>query len=821
MNDINEQAKPTVFRIPTKDGGSTREERRLKGATNSTAASPRDSTSHRGSLDVSPFSNTMESSSLKQHHQRRESSIAITYGNHNQHDRRGSDSSLDIAASLFSSIQTLQSLDGNRIRSASTEFLTANGTGSDYGVMNGGRLSNSVANSTASGIGSQVQEMLAYMEVSKYVAAQRVSAALASGTQGSHPMMNHDTVEQFVQQCQIDALHNGHAANGINSYLPPTTTLLGNIKEQDTTTLPVISPHSNKSNLLRNVPIQELLNELSRRQNDEQSRQGTSIATSQNNPTNSMDSSRCSSLDVLENLDRKISHGLQIPTNNVALSFMNTISDKGDASSLSSRDALSEVVMLRNRMGNPQRKQPCFDDAAGNCGDTHSEEPIMLGVVYVPTNDISETSREKTSDESSHSSIATKSTMLQRLPSELTTRSSCASLDALLSVFGDELAQFDNEDDTGTKPAAKGSTDEAKQQEDTTKGSEAEESSAKKSGEDDDKPTAFGLSFLDTLPDKKSSTRRKHKIDDDASASSSVVFLNGFLQKDANTPSVADAYQRDDLSVSDGGRYDDDKSKTSNLTFLNSSIYQADAVKRMSYLNGSISSVAAKGGIHRLWPAGDTPYPGNADPRASVGSLLPMLNQVQRPSLYEEMQRTHQQLENTNVWLPISLQNQMAAVEAAMRRNEYSLRALAMQEMQIKQAQGSQEAISMVLSECTAPRPNLQVSQAANATFKPVVKTTIPQPQSIEPPIEEFLRKYGEAGEKSRVTMFDAIEETEKSLNSLQDWDKEQGLRKCHSRTVVRTRRSRAHVKAFLTGVPPPPKPKKRKRGKYKIYDPE
>ena len=71
-------------------------------------------------------------------------------------------------------------------------------------------------------------------------------------------------------------------------------------------------------------------------------------------------------------------------------------------------------------------------------------------------------------------------------------------------------------------------------------------------------------------------------------------------------------------------------------------------------------------------------------------------------------------------------------------------------------------------------------------------------------PAAEVADKYGESAETSRTDLLNAISETEKSLVTIHDWDRSRGLRKCHSRTVVKTRRSRAKVKAFLLGVDPP-----------------
>lgn len=85
-------------------------------------------------------------------------------------------------------------------------------------------------------------------------------------------------------------------------------------------------------------------------------------------------------------------------------------------------------------------------------------------------------------------------------------------------------------------------------------------------------------------------------------------------------------------------------------------------------------------------------------------------------------------------------------------------------------------------------------------------KTPPPPQDRIDPKValQQFLDKYGELAQNSRTDLLNAIAETEKSLVTIHDWDRSRGLRKCHSRTVVKTRRSRAKVKAFLLGVDPP-----------------
>ncbi|KAL7538834.1 hypothetical protein ACHAXR_008829 [Thalassiosira sp. AJA248-18] len=95
-----------------------------------------------------------------------------------------------------------------------------------------------------------------------------------------------------------------------------------------------------------------------------------------------------------------------------------------------------------------------------------------------------------------------------------------------------------------------------------------------------------------------------------------------------------------------------------------------------------------------------------------------------------------------------------------------------------------------------------------------------PEDKAIRPDValKQFLTEFGTPAEKSLRRTLDAISETEKSLVTIHAWDRSQGLRKCHSRTVVKTRRSRAKLKAFLMGVDPPREPtKKRKKAKGKV----
>ena len=93
-----------------------------------------------------------------------------------------------------------------------------------------------------------------------------------------------------------------------------------------------------------------------------------------------------------------------------------------------------------------------------------------------------------------------------------------------------------------------------------------------------------------------------------------------------------------------------------------------------------------------------------------------------------------------------------------------------------------------------------------------------PSPEKIIPQeaLQLFLDKFGDEAKKSCKDMLHAISETEKSLVAIHAWDRSQGLRKCHSRTVVKTRRSRALVKAFLMGIDPPREPHKKRKKKKK-----
>mmetsp|Transcript_21759 Transcript_21759/g.39977 ORF Transcript_21759/g.39977 Transcript_21759/m.39977 type:complete len:961 (+) Transcript_21759:247-3129(+) len=125
------------------------------------------------------------------------------------------------------------------------------------------------------------------------------------------------------------------------------------------------------------------------------------------------------------------------------------------------------------------------------------------------------------------------------------------------------------------------------------------------------------------------------------------------------------------------------------------------------------------------------------------------------------------------------------------------------------------------------PRPELLPNHNQQVLALPVphVPVIIEKPHpAIDPnhippevALQRFLDEYGEAAKTSQTDLLGSIAKAEESLASIHAWDRSQGLRKCHSRTVVKTRRSRAKVKAFLMGIDPPKEPqKKRKKTKKK-----
>ncbi len=168
-----------------------------------------------------------------------------------------------------------------------------------------------------------------------------------------------------------------------------------------------------------------------------------------------------------------------------------------------------------------------------------------------------------------------------------------------------------------------------------------------------------------------------------------------------------------------------------------------------------------------------------------------------------------------------SSNSMMASLQSAMIQNDLFMRELALRDFQAQQEVASRMLLqsngrSQILTEAVYPEPRLQLPQekcspsTKNMRVVPISDKTVKEDTNLIPPAEAlkmFLSAYGEEGETLRDSLLKAISDTESSLASIHNWDRSQGLRKCHSRTVVKTRRSRAQIKAFLTGVEPPKEP--------------
>jgi hypothetical protein len=211
----------------------------------------------------------------------------------------------------------------------------------------------------------------------------------------------------------------------------------------------------------------------------------------------------------------------------------------------------------------------------------------------------------------------------------------------------------------------------------------------------------------------------------------------------------------------------------------------------------------------------------------------------------------------------------MASLESEMIRNDIGIREFALREMQRRQL-ASHMMQNSLQSTSTPQLPvhqkaeqqlqlpaklppsdsrsvTLSTSPVSVNSDEPAEETQTPassidharsplpwnkkaeKPSEIPPrdALEKFLSAHGEKGATLREAVLKAISETESSLATIHAWDRSQGLRKCHSRTVVKTRRSRAHLKAFLMGVEPPTephqnrkRPKKSKSKKVNVFGP-
>eukprot|EP00956_Cyclotella_meneghiniana_P003795 scaffold4598_cov73-Cyclotella_meneghiniana.AAC.14 len=115
-------------------------------------------------------------------------------------------------------------------------------------------------------------------------------------------------------------------------------------------------------------------------------------------------------------------------------------------------------------------------------------------------------------------------------------------------------------------------------------------------------------------------------------------------------------------------------------------------------------------------------------------------------------------------------------------------------------------------TSCVIEKAIKQLSSALN-TNPYITNITIEEPLCTPQKIlDQFLNEYGEEGKKARNSLLTAIHDSELSLSKIHEWDRSQGIRKCSNRTVVKTRQSRARIKAFLQGKKPPKEPKSRRK---------
>lgn len=170
-----------------------------------------------------------------------------------------------------------------------------------------------------------------------------------------------------------------------------------------------------------------------------------------------------------------------------------------------------------------------------------------------------------------------------------------------------------------------------------------------------------------------------------------------------------------------------------------------------------------------------------------------------------------------------SSNSMIISIKSAMMRNAFALRE-ARREFATRMLQKNQQNKSLQnnsLQNINHPGPPRLSSNVKNVSHykkedddvSPITKEDpkIPPAEALK----SFLSAYGEKAETLRSTMLKAISDTERSLATLHSWDRSQGLRKCHNRTAVKTRKTRANIKAFLKGVEPPREPYlNRKRSK-------
>jgi hypothetical protein len=174
---------------------------------------------------------------------------------------------------------------------------------------------------------------------------------------------------------------------------------------------------------------------------------------------------------------------------------------------------------------------------------------------------------------------------------------------------------------------------------------------------------------------------------------------------------------------------------------------------------------------------------------------------------------------NTSSFDPVMAQAQVISQRFMSQANPVLLASLTEtnQAMQMNQAGDGnikkqvKRISSSDTSSCAIELAIKRLSSALNKN--PYVAETIEEPpDDPRKDLDQFLEDYGEEGKKARKGMLSAIDESESSLAKIHEWDHSLGLRKCTNRTVVKTRRSRALLKAFLQGVRPPKEPKSRRK---------
>lgn len=301
---------------------------------------------------------------------------------------------------------------------------------------------------------------------------------------------------------------------------------------------------------------------------------------------------------------------------------------------------------------------------------------------------------------------------------------STSSLDTLISIFGDELAELDRE----------------------------------KSGQ---------------------------AADDDAkSTSSSLSLFNQMMDQAAAT--AANMKNRQSLESNEAGEEDITKNNDDPRPIVCSNYGPSSARQHLNnVLDPGRKIPHAQFGMHPMYPSVSNSYANMMNMQAvGMGTLAP----------FEAAMLRNEQAARDNMNIAMFLQSGRGDSTAAMMSRLSGMNGI---ELRADERVGQNKQLTKAEVEMVNSKPKDDPAKA----------------------LETFLKLYGEAAEKSKDTMLKSIEDTEASLASLHEWDRSQGLRKCHSRTVVKTRRSRAKLKAFLLGEQQPLEPKKKRSKKNREMD--